>query len=250
LPLNLIQRASRVLLSLPEDLKGLAFRQAAVIDAGVDFRSHVERLIKSMDRMLSPSADASVNSISNAKPKHVVPPQQSTIDQKPKARAADAKPPSQDDSKPKLQSPVATLESASNITDQKIKTETRVESGSSLQKRAVTVLLIIGLAGLFLIFALSYFNSERHSATNGFETPWAVRNVVLTGHWCSTDPPSDFWINLAPQTGDLTFTGPDKRTVPITRQAEFLVVGQNTTYTITTSGTLQRNGATYIRCQG
>jgi hypothetical protein len=38
---------------LPEDLHGFAFRQAAVLDVGVDFRVHMERLTKSMDRILT-----------------------------------------------------------------------------------------------------------------------------------------------------------------------------------------------------
>ncbi len=38
---------------LPEDLQGFAFRQAAVLDVGVDFRVHMERLTKSMDRILA-----------------------------------------------------------------------------------------------------------------------------------------------------------------------------------------------------
>jgi hypothetical protein len=38
---------------LPEDLQSFAFRQAATVDVGVDFRSHMERLTKSMDRILA-----------------------------------------------------------------------------------------------------------------------------------------------------------------------------------------------------
>jgi TIR domain len=38
---------------LPADLENFAFRQAATIDIGVDFRVHVERLVKSMDRILA-----------------------------------------------------------------------------------------------------------------------------------------------------------------------------------------------------
>jgi TIR domain-containing protein len=37
---------------LPETLRDFAFRQAAEIDSGVDFRSHVERLIRSIDQHL------------------------------------------------------------------------------------------------------------------------------------------------------------------------------------------------------
>jgi hypothetical protein len=38
---------------LPKDLEGFAYRQAAVLDVGVDFRVHMERLTKSMDRILA-----------------------------------------------------------------------------------------------------------------------------------------------------------------------------------------------------
>jgi len=38
---------------LPADLQGFAFRQAAVLDVGMDFRVHMERLTKSMDRILA-----------------------------------------------------------------------------------------------------------------------------------------------------------------------------------------------------
>ena len=37
---------------LPESVRDFAYRQAADIDAGVDFRSHMERLIRSMDQLL------------------------------------------------------------------------------------------------------------------------------------------------------------------------------------------------------
>jgi hypothetical protein len=37
---------------LPETLRDFAFRQAAEVDSGVDFRSHMERLIRSMDQYL------------------------------------------------------------------------------------------------------------------------------------------------------------------------------------------------------
>lgn len=37
---------------LPESLRDFAFRQAAEVDAGVDFRSHMDRLIRSMDQYL------------------------------------------------------------------------------------------------------------------------------------------------------------------------------------------------------
>lgn len=37
---------------LPESLRAFAFRQAAEVDSGVDFRSHMERLIRSMDQYL------------------------------------------------------------------------------------------------------------------------------------------------------------------------------------------------------
>jgi hypothetical protein len=37
---------------LPDDLRALAFRQAATIDTGRDFHAHVDRLLKSMDRLL------------------------------------------------------------------------------------------------------------------------------------------------------------------------------------------------------
>jgi hypothetical protein len=37
---------------LPESLRNFAFRQAAEVDSGVDFRSHMERLIRSMDQHL------------------------------------------------------------------------------------------------------------------------------------------------------------------------------------------------------
>jgi hypothetical protein len=38
---------------LPEDLQSFAFRQAAIVDVGLDFRVHMERLTKSMDRILA-----------------------------------------------------------------------------------------------------------------------------------------------------------------------------------------------------
>jgi hypothetical protein len=41
---------------LPEDLRGFPFRQAARVDSGIDFRVHMERLTKSMDRLLAPKA--------------------------------------------------------------------------------------------------------------------------------------------------------------------------------------------------
>jgi len=37
---------------LPESLRNFAFRQAAEVDTGVDFRSHMDRLIRSMDQYL------------------------------------------------------------------------------------------------------------------------------------------------------------------------------------------------------
>jgi hypothetical protein len=37
---------------LPESLRNLAFRQAAEVDTGLDFRPHVDRLIRSMDKHL------------------------------------------------------------------------------------------------------------------------------------------------------------------------------------------------------
>jgi TIR domain len=37
---------------LPESLRNFAFRQAAEVDSGLDFRSHLERLIRSMDQYL------------------------------------------------------------------------------------------------------------------------------------------------------------------------------------------------------
>jgi TIR domain len=37
---------------LPESLRNFAFRQAAEVDSGVDFRSHLDRLIRSMDHYL------------------------------------------------------------------------------------------------------------------------------------------------------------------------------------------------------
>jgi hypothetical protein len=37
---------------LPESLRNFAFRQAAEVDSGVDFRSHMDRLIRSMDQYL------------------------------------------------------------------------------------------------------------------------------------------------------------------------------------------------------
>lgn len=44
--------------SLPESLRGLAFRQAAPVNSGRDFHPHMERLIKAMDRLLSPAKPA------------------------------------------------------------------------------------------------------------------------------------------------------------------------------------------------
>jgi hypothetical protein len=38
---------------LPSDSENFAYRQAAVLDMGVDFRVHMERLTKSMDRILA-----------------------------------------------------------------------------------------------------------------------------------------------------------------------------------------------------
>jgi uncharacterized membrane protein YhaH (DUF805 family) len=38
--------------SLPEGLRGLAFRQAALVNSGRDFHPHMDRLIKAMDRLL------------------------------------------------------------------------------------------------------------------------------------------------------------------------------------------------------
>lgn len=51
---------------LPESLRNFAFRQAAEVDSGVDFRSHMERLIRSMDQYLErrstvPSTSQSVD---------------------------------------------------------------------------------------------------------------------------------------------------------------------------------------------
>jgi hypothetical protein len=38
---------------LPESVRNFAFRQAATVDSGVDFRAHMERLIRSIDRHLA-----------------------------------------------------------------------------------------------------------------------------------------------------------------------------------------------------
>jgi hypothetical protein len=38
---------------LPEDLRAFAFRQAVSIDTGIDFRVHMKRLTKSIDRLLA-----------------------------------------------------------------------------------------------------------------------------------------------------------------------------------------------------
>jgi hypothetical protein len=51
---------------LPDTLRDFTFRQAAEIDSGVDFRSHMDRLIRSMDQYLQrqsavPSTDQSVD---------------------------------------------------------------------------------------------------------------------------------------------------------------------------------------------
>ncbi|MGE5260711.1 MAG: DUF805 domain-containing protein, partial [Actinomycetota bacterium] len=55
--------------SLPEGLRGLAFRQAAPVDSGRDFHPHMDRLIKAMDRLLraQPSTDATRESETNPK---------------------------------------------------------------------------------------------------------------------------------------------------------------------------------------
>jgi hypothetical protein len=66
---------------LPEDLRGFAFRQAATLDTGVDFRVHMERLIKSMDRVLAlknAPAKPEITVTSDEKRKH----QLSGLDQK------------------------------------------------------------------------------------------------------------------------------------------------------------------------
>jgi hypothetical protein len=58
---------------LPESLRNFAFRQAAEIDTGVDFRTHVDRLVRSMDQHLraksaSPAATPEPNIIARAEP--------------------------------------------------------------------------------------------------------------------------------------------------------------------------------------
>ena len=42
---------------LPEDLRAFAYRQAANIDTGVDFQSHVDRLIRAIDQLLERQDD-------------------------------------------------------------------------------------------------------------------------------------------------------------------------------------------------
>jgi uncharacterized membrane protein YhaH (DUF805 family) len=44
--------------SLPDKLRDLAFRQAAPVDSGRDFHPHMDRLIKAMDRLMSPAKPA------------------------------------------------------------------------------------------------------------------------------------------------------------------------------------------------
>jgi TIR domain len=46
--------------TLPEDLQDLIYRQAAVIDTQIDFNSHMERLIRQIDRLVGEQYDAPV----------------------------------------------------------------------------------------------------------------------------------------------------------------------------------------------
>jgi hypothetical protein len=46
---------------LPEDLRGFAFRQAAEVATGLDFRAHMKRLTTSLDRLLSSPGRPSID---------------------------------------------------------------------------------------------------------------------------------------------------------------------------------------------
>jgi hypothetical protein len=252
---------------LPEDLNGLAFRQAAVIDVGVDFRVHMERLIKSMDRIPSLSPDEGVGAIekliapdtgvienlaANSMPSHVVPVQAGHLnvtDDKSRAVTADEKlrGPVQD-LKPNLQQAVEEIpDNRPDEVDQADKIEPEIETGSNLRA------FFVGLAGLICLSLLLFAYSAwyyKGSTKPGFENPALVFNGLLAGHWCASSIASngDFYIFSAPQTGELTFTGLGKYSAPVSRQGAVLTVGQSTTYMITTFGTLTGNNSSYVQC--
>ena len=78
--------------SLPEGLRGLAFRQAAPVNSGRDFHPHMDRLIKAMDRLIT------VQSASEAKPEA---PAQAKPEKKPRIAARPSRDADVADKRPK-----------------------------------------------------------------------------------------------------------------------------------------------------
>jgi hypothetical protein len=155
-------------------LEGFAFRQAAVLDVGLDFRVHMERLTKSMDRILSlkklPESEAVSSELISFEEKKSSNAQSSShldddlprvtnltnaplaADHSHGSNATDEQPvPVQEDSKRELQTRVASLEGRPAGIDQAEQTEASVETKSDSK-------VFIGFFAFVLIVLIVAYN--------------------------------------------------------------------------------------------
>jgi hypothetical protein len=260
---------------LPEDLKGLAFRQAAVIDVGVDFRVHMERLIKSMDRILAVkslpepptiSKDAVVLKDAVALKDAVVLEEQqasgsqpdlpSTYDTSPPANPAqtdaevfphhsdvvgEQSAPVQDDSKDELQTSDEASVETSNKTDHE--DQIAVFPGKTVPGQTAPSRPWL-IRGAFMAFAAA------------LALAFAVSSLgdSLVGSWCEDKSgPTRFKIEQT-ETG-LIANGAGYQNARVSRQSRAILIG-GSAYTLTMLGALVpqytygRIDPNYVRCSG
>lgn len=228
---------------LPDDLRELAFRQAFALDTGVDFRVHMDRLTKSMDRVLTarnlPSGLLDEKTAPVDKPRKETPQESPVAEDRPH------------------QSDLLDSQMAAPIEDHLIQTpqigSTSAEEDRSHQSgsgkstsffwSARKTRLLLATVLLFLLFSWAYFSlwtPARSPQVSVAPSPQAsvAPSPQVSGSW-STQDFLGWW--CAPgTTGQIKSSGggiyadglaPYFSQMPVKKMGEKLLIGQNNSLT-------------------
>jgi hypothetical protein len=192
---------------LPDSLRNFAFRQAAEVDSGVDFRSHMDRLIRSMDQYLK-------GHLVSSSPGTAVPIQKPN-EQIPIANEIRAERTSKDRVVPIARTPLPNQTSQAAVTVARFATSSLIGIGSLLvasellalfseramadNNRKLFILLSslpLGAIGLISIGLRLFAYLKSRSDKNSIELPIAVLGVSLVAavptFFHATHPPDQY----------------------------------------------------------